>query len=134
MPNEKPPILNKEAQLGVFAHWFDEMENPAPEIDDALCEAQRDDTWQKATLIYEAKIERVKRDIFNKTVQAAEHRERFVIEQAKRETARQLYDEIICPMCYRLNPQHATMDNGKGCHTCEEKECWCKNLSKSDME
>jgi len=38
---------------------------------------------------------------------------------------REVWDEIICPMCYRLNPQHATMDNGEGCHWCQEKEDWC---------
>jgi len=35
-------------------------------------------------------FEQVKRDIFNKTVQAAEHRERFVIEQVKQETAKEI--------------------------------------------
>lgn len=44
------------------------------------------------------------------------------------ETARALFDEIICPMCYRLNPQHASMDYGKGCHSCQEKENWCGSL------
>ena len=39
--------------------------------------------------------------------------------------ARDLYEEIICPMCYRLNPQHASMDDGKGCNWCQEKEDWC---------
>ena len=102
MPNEKPPILNKEAQLGVFAHWFDEMENPAPEIDDALCEAQRD----ADILWYEAKMEQAKRDIFNKTVHAAEHRERFVIEQARAEVAKEileyLEDKIILVTSYAI--------------------------------
>ena len=37
----------------------------------------------------------------------------------------QLFEEMICPMCYRLNPQHASMDNGEGCHTCEDKERYC---------
>jgi hypothetical protein len=41
----------------------------------------------------------------------------------------QLYEEVICPMCYRLNPQHKTMDYGKGCHSCEEREDWCKSES-----
>jgi len=36
----------------------------------------------------------------------------------------EVFEEIICPMCYRLNPQHATMDNGEGCHWCQEKEDW----------
>ena len=39
-------------------------------------------------------IEQVKRDIFNKTVHAAEHRERFVIEQAKAEVAKAIFDTI----------------------------------------
>jgi len=97
MPNEKPPILNKEAQLGVFAHWFDEMENPAPEIDDALCEAQRD----ADILWYEAKMEQAKRDIFNKTVHAAEHREKFVIEQAKKEILEDIQKESVSSLEYK---------------------------------
>ena len=44
--------------------------------------------------------------------------------EAKRELAYDLFEEIICPMCYRLNPQHATMDNGEGCHYCHEREDW----------
>jgi hypothetical protein len=47
------------------------------------------------------------------------------IEEARRETAKELYREVICPMCYRLNPQHATADNGIGCQTCREKEERC---------
>jgi len=39
-------------------------------------------------------FEQVKRDIFNKTVHAAEHRERFVIEQAKAEVAKAIFDTI----------------------------------------
>ena len=45
-------------------------------------------------------------------------------EAIRAETACNLFEEIICPMCYRLNPQHATMDNGKGCHYCQEREDW----------
>ena len=37
-----------------------------------------------------------------------------------------MYDEVICPLCYRLNPQHATQDNGKGCHWCQDKEDWLR--------
>ena len=37
-------------------------------------------------------FEQVKRDIFNKTVHAAEHRERFVIAQTRQETAREIND------------------------------------------
>ena len=43
-----------------------------------------------------------------------------------------LWNEVICPMCYRLNPQHATADNGVGCKTCEGKELWCKPQPVSD--
>jgi hypothetical protein len=42
----------------------------------------------------------------------------------ERERMVTLWDEVVCPMCYRLNPQHASMDNGKGCLTCEEREDW----------
>lgn len=45
--------------------------------------------------------------------------------QAYRNVARTLFEKVVCPMCYRLNPQHATMDGGKGCHDCQEKEDWC---------
>ena len=45
-----------------------------------------------------------------------------LIEQAKRETAEELYEDIICPMCYSLNPQHASMNYGEGCHYCQERE------------
>jgi len=31
-------------------------------------------------------------------------------------------DEIICQLCKRLNPQHETMDNGKGCEWCKDRE------------
>ena len=47
------------------------------------------------------------------------------LERAKKEGIKEVWDEVVCPMCYRLNPQHATMDNGKGCHWCQEKEDWC---------
>ena len=48
----------------------------------------------------------------------------ILLPEQEKETARKLFDEFICPMCYRLNPQHATMDNGKGCHACIDKEHW----------
>ncbi len=43
------------------------------------------------------------------------------LEEQKREMVKALFDDVICPMCYRLNPQHATMDNGVGCHWCSKK-------------
>jgi len=46
------------------------------------------------------------------------------VEKTKKQIAFDLFEEMICPMCYRLNPQHATMDNGKGCHSCNEREDW----------
>ncbi len=48
-----------------------------------------------------------------------------LVEITRQETARGLYDSVICPMCYRLNPQHATADHGVGCKSCAEKEVWC---------
>ena len=45
-----------------------------------------------------------------------------------------LFDEMICPMCYRLNPQHESMDDGKGCHWCQEKEDWLAQYSKEETE
>lgn len=41
------------------------------------------------------------------------------------ERARELYEDVVCPMCYRLNPQHATADYGVGCKSCQEKEDYC---------
>ena len=46
--------------------------------------------------------------------------------------ARELYEDIICPMCYRLNPQHATADYGVGCKACSEKEYHCGKSSSSN--
>ena len=31
-------------------------------------------------------------------------------------------DRVICELCYKVNPQHATADNGKGCKSCEDRE------------
>lgn len=42
--------------------------------------------------------------------------------------AKRLYEWVICPMCYRLNPHHATMDNGAGCKSCQEKEEDCGGI------
>uniref|UniRef100_A0A6M3IFB3 Uncharacterized protein n=1 Tax=viral metagenome TaxID=1070528 RepID=A0A6M3IFB3_9ZZZZ len=42
-----------------------------------------------------------------------------------RKTAEEIFGEIICPMCYRLNPHHASENNGKGCDSCKDKEYWC---------
>jgi len=46
---------------------------------------------------------------------------------------RKVFEEIVCPMCYRLNPQHADMDYGKGCHWCQEKEDWCGGKSEQEV-
>jgi len=48
----------------------------------------------------------------------------LVISLERERIACTLFEEIICPMCYRLNPQHALMDNGEGCHYCQEREDW----------
>ena len=49
--------------------------------------------------------------------------------EGQKAMAKRLYDEVICPMCYRLNPHHATMDNGAGCKSCEQKEEDCGGIS-----
>lgn len=33
-----------------------------------------------------------------------------------------IWDAVICPMCYRLNPHHADENKGRGCNWCQEKE------------
>jgi len=45
------------------------------------------------------------------------------------ERAKALYENVICPMCYRLNPHHATADNGVGCKSCRDKEVYCGELN-----
>jgi len=51
--------------------------------------------------------------------------EEAIFKAGQEQRARDLYEEVICPMCYRLNPQHATADRGEGCHWCKDKEAWC---------
>ncbi len=45
-------------------------------------------------------------------------------------TVNRLFDEMICPMCYRLNPQHKSMDYGAGCHWCQDREEWLEEFKK----
>lgn len=40
-----------------------------------------------------------------------------LIQQVKLE----LWNLIVCPLCYRLNPHHAHERKGKGCNWCQEK-------------
>lgn len=47
-----------------------------------------------------------------------------IVKEAKKQLAYELFEEFICPMCYRLNPQHATIDDGQGCHYCHDREDW----------
>jgi len=37
-------------------------------------------------------------------------------------TALEKADEIICSLCYVVNPQHATADHGLGCKSCAGRE------------
>ena len=41
-------------------------------------------------------------------------------------------DIVICEMCKRLNPQHATADYGKGCKWCEDREPRLNALAKAE--
>ena len=67
--------------------------------------------------------------VFNEGSSRAEQWVMIQVEKIKAEarlsTAREIFEEIICPMCYRLNPQHAPSGDYKGCHNCQEKEKWC---------
>lgn len=49
--------------------------------------------------------------------------------QGRKEVAIELFEDVICPMCYRLNPQHTSMNNGAGCKSCQDKEDYCGALS-----
>lgn len=54
----------------------------------------------------------------------------ILLPEQERDTARKLFDEFICPMCYKLNPQHKTENNGKGCYTCVDREYWVNGKGK----
>lgn len=41
-------------------------------------------------------------------------------------------DETICELCKQLNPQHVSMDYGKGCTTCKEREVRLRILAKAE--
>jgi len=41
-------------------------------------------------------------------------------------------DRVICELCKRLNPQHATADYGKGCNSCQDRETRLKALAKAE--
>ena len=47
---------------------------------------------------------------------------RRIIYLAKTEIAEEIWDDVVCPMCYRLNPHHAHENKGEGCNWCSEKE------------
>ena len=55
----------------------------------------------------------------------AEDQAKITWDIAEKETAKLLFREFICPMCYRLNPQHADADYGVGCKNCADKEFYC---------
>ncbi len=40
-------------------------------------------------------------------------------------------DKIICELCKRLNPHHATADYGKGCDWCQDRDSRIKELAKA---
>jgi len=52
-------------------------------------------------------------------------------EEKVKEILDNFIDKFACPMCYRLNPQHKSMDYGKGCHWCQDKEDWLARLTKA---
>jgi len=89
---EKPPILNDTERKkfyhnaplignrkGFTTSWYDV---------DKVLEAQRDDTWQKASLIYEAKMKELCANCEAGTLN------QLKIEQAKAEGAREIIDWV----------------------------------------
>lgn len=48
--------------------------------------------------------------------------------EASKKKFEEFWDEQVCPLCYRLNPQHETMDDGKGCHWCVDKDRYVESL------
>jgi len=43
-------------------------------------------------------------------------------------------DRVICELCKRLNPQHATADHGKGCDWCVERDSRLEALTKAECK
>jgi len=41
-----------------------------------------------------------------------------IMEQQHRQSVYELWEDVICPMCVRLNPQH------ENCHYCHDREEW----------
>ncbi len=39
-------------------------------------------------------------------------------------------DQAICQLCKEINPQHKSMDNGKGCTWCEDRNIRLKLITK----
>lgn len=53
------------------------------------------------------------------------HQAEISFKAGQRAMAEELYADVICPMCYMINPQHATADNGVACKSCQDKEGYC---------
>ena len=41
-------------------------------------------------------------------------------------------DQVICELCKRLNPQHVTMDNGRGCNRCKDRDDRLDAIAKAE--
>ena len=54
-----------------------------------------------------------------------------IMEKKCQERVGALWDEVVCPLCYRLNPQHAPTAYNEACHWCQDKEDWIGKLSRS---
>ena len=104
-PEEMAPIL-KNHPFNIFSK---------------MLEAQHEKTRKEVEDEFNAKV--APPEVLEETIEAR-------CQIARKEVAEEIYEEIICHMCYRLNPQHATMDNGIGCKSCEEKEYWCNHSGK----
>ena len=104
-PKEKASV-RFHARFGIGCP-LNATEKSITELVDKVAEAQ----LAKATELFEADLK--------------------ALEEAHQDKIDEMFREIICPMCYRLNPNHATADNGVGCKSCEEKEGYCGKIGLS---
>jgi len=57
-----------------------------------------------------------------------------LIQQARQEVSREIWEDVVCPMCYRLNPHHAHENKGKGCNWCSEKEHYTGQMLEQSLK
>ena len=108
---ERPPVLNDQQLDGIHVG--------AEEVEDVIKSNCFDKTGKSAivqrvtavTIVFNRKVAKAQRDA-----------DVAWCEQAKADVAREIFEDIVCPLCYRVNPHHAQENKGKGCNWCQEKE------------